>query len=57
MKFGKKIKDSLKKEFDSEPIYNGKYLKAKKTPIMEESTQLSATIKYQKKIPNIFAYQ
>ena len=30
MKFGKKIKNSLKKEFDSEPEYNEKYLKAKK---------------------------
>ena len=29
MKFGKKIKNSLKKEFDSEPVYNEKYLKAK----------------------------
>ena len=29
MKFGKKIKNSLKKEFYSEPVYNEKYLKAK----------------------------
>ena len=29
MKFGKKIKSSPKKEFDSEPVYNEKYLKAK----------------------------
>ena len=29
MKFGKKLKNSLEKEFDSEPIYNEKYLKAK----------------------------
>ena len=27
--FGKKDKNSLKKEFDSKPIYNDKYLKAK----------------------------
>ena len=26
-----KIKNSIKKEFDSEPVYNEKYLKAKKT--------------------------
>ena len=26
MKFGKKAKTSIKKEFDSEPIYNEKYL-------------------------------
>ena len=29
MKLGKKVKDSFKKEFDSEPVYNKKYLKAK----------------------------
>ena len=28
MKFGKKIKNSIKKEFDSEPLYSEKYLKA-----------------------------
>ena len=29
MKFGKKVKNIVKKEFDSEPVYNKKYLKAK----------------------------
>ena len=29
MKFGKKLKNCLKKEFRSEPVYNEKYLKAK----------------------------
>ena len=29
MKFGKKIKDSVNKEFDSEPLWKGKHLKAK----------------------------
>ena len=29
MKFGKKNKNIIKKEFDSEPVYNEKYLKAK----------------------------
>ena len=29
MKFGEKVKNSIKKEFDSEPVYNKKYLKAK----------------------------
>ena len=29
MKLGKKVKNSVKKEFDSEPVYNAKYLKAK----------------------------
>ena len=29
IKLGEKIKDSLKKEFDIEPVYNEKYLKLK----------------------------
>ena len=29
MKFGKKVKNSLKKEFDSESVNNEKYLKLK----------------------------
>ena len=29
MKFGKKLKNSIKKEFGSEPVYNEKYLQAK----------------------------
>ena len=29
MKFGKKVKNSMKKESDSEPVYNETYLKAK----------------------------
>ena len=29
MKFGKKLKLVSKKEFDSKPVYNEKYLKAK----------------------------
>ena len=29
MKFGKKLKNSIKRKFDSEPVYNEKYLKAK----------------------------
>ena len=28
-KFGEKNKNSIKKEFDSKPVYNDKYLKAK----------------------------
>ena len=49
-----KVKDTLQKEFDNEPAYNQKYLKAKKNPIMEKSMQISTTIKYQKKILNVF---
>ena len=29
MKFGKKVYNSIKKEFDSKPVYTEKYLKAK----------------------------
>ena len=35
-----KVKNSIKKDFDSEPVYNEKYLKAKKNLIMEKSTQI-----------------
>ena len=44
MKFGKKVKSSIKKEFDSEPAYNEKYLKAKKNLVMEKSAQISTII-------------
>ena len=52
-----KVKNSLKQEFDIEPVQNEKYLKVKIKPIMEESTQISTIIKYQKKIHSVFAYQ
>ena len=41
-----KIKNSLKKEFDSEPVYNQRSLKGKKYSAMEKPTQIFATIKY-----------
>ena len=44
MKFGKKVKSSIKKEFDSEPAYNEKHLKAKKNLVMEKSAQISTII-------------
>ena len=47
MKFGKKLKMVSKKEFNSEPAYNGKYLKAKINPIIEKSRQLFTIVKYQ----------
>ena len=53
----KKVKNSLKKEFDNEPVYYEKYLKAKIKSYNGKSTQIATTIKYQKKILNIFAYQ
>ena len=47
MKFGKKIKSSPKKEFDSEPVYNEKYLKAK---IQSYNGKISTNF-YNNKIP------
>ena len=41
-----KVKNNVKNEFDSEPVCNEKYLKAK----MEKSTQIFTIIKYQKKV-------
>ena len=46
-----KIKNSIKKELDSEPVYNEKYLKAKIKPYNGK------IIKYQKKILIVFVYQ
>ena len=53
-----KVKNILKKEFDSEPVYDKKCIKAKiKNPLMEKSKEISATTKYQRKVLNVFAYQ
>ena len=46
MKIGIKLKNSIKKEFDSEPAYNEKYLKTKIKPIMEKSTKIITIIEY-----------
>ena len=43
------VKNSIKKELDSEPAYNEKILKDKKCLKMGTSTQTFTTIKYQKK--------
>ena len=45
-----KVKNGLKKEFNSEPAYNGKYLKAKINPIIEKSRQLFTIVKYQEMV-------
>ena len=46
-----KFKNSLKKEFDSEPIYSEKYLKAeKKNLITETSTQVFTMLKCQNNV-------
>ena len=42
-----KVKNSIKKEFNSEPVSNEKYLKTKKKNLlMEKSTQIFPIIKY-----------
>ena len=45
-KIWKKVKNNLKKEFDSEPVYNEKYLKATLNPITEKPTEIFTIIKY-----------
>ena len=52
-----KVKNIIKKEFDSEPVYKEKYLKAKLNTITEKLTQILTIIKYQKRILNLFVYQ
>ena len=42
----KNVSNIIKKEFDSNPVYNGKYTKTKKKYlIMEKSTQIFTIIK------------
>ena len=52
-----KVKDNLKKEFESEPVYNEKYLKVKIISYNGKPAQVSTERKYQKEIFNIFADQ
>ena len=52
-----KVKNSLKNEFDSEPVYNEKYLKAKITSYNGKINTNFHNKKYQKKVLNVFAYQ
>ena len=52
-----KVKNSIKKGFDSKPVYNEKYLKAKIKSYMEKSTQIFTIMKYQEKTLNLFVYQ
>ena len=56
-KNSKNVKNSIKKEFDSEPVYNEKYLKTKKYLIIEKRTQIFTIIKYQKNVLNLFVHQ
>ena len=52
-----KVKNGIKKEFNSKPVSNEKYIKATKNPIMEKSTQIFIITKYQEKVLNLFVYQ
>ena len=52
-----KVSKSIKKEFDSEPVYKEKYIKTKIKNYRRNSTQIMTKIKYQKKILIVFAYQ
>ena len=52
-----KVKNSIRKEFDSKPVYNEKYLKAKIKSYNGKSTQIFTIIKYQEKVLNLFIYQ
>ena len=51
------ILKSIKKEFDSEPLYDEKYLKAKIKSYNEKININFDNDKMQKKIPNLFVYQ
>ena len=53
----KKVSNIIKKEFDSSPIYNEKYIKTKLNLIIEKSTQIFTIMKYQKKALSVFVYQ
>ena len=48
--------NSIKKEFDSEPVYNEKYLRTKINSYKEKATQIFTVIKYQKKTVSVFFY-
>ena len=52
-----KIFKSIKKEFDSEPLYDEKYLKAKIKSYNEKININFGNDKMQKKILNSFVYQ
>ena len=47
----------VKKGFDSEPVYNEKYLKTEINLMREKSIQIFIMIKCQKKVLIVFVYQ
>ena len=52
-----KVTSIIYKKFDSDPVYNEKYIKTKVNPTMETLTQIFKVIKYQKKDLILFVYQ
>ena len=52
-----KVSSSIKKEFESNPLYNEKYLKTKIKVYNKKSIQIPTVIKCQGKVQNVFAYQ
>ena len=53
----KNVSNSIKKEFDREPLYNTKHLKTKiKSYEAKKSTQILTMLKYQNKVLNLFFY-
>ena len=58
MKFGKKVSNIIKKEFDSKLVYTEKYLKTKiKSYTGKINPNFHNNKKYQKKALNVFVYQ
>ena len=55
--FLEKVSNNIKKEFDSEPVCNEKYIKTKINLIMEKSTKTFIIITYQKKVLDVHPYQ
>ena len=51
-----KVKNSIKKECDNEPVYNEKYIKAKIKSYNGKINTVSTIIKYQKEVLNVFVY-
>ena len=52
-----KVRNSIKKEFDGEPVYNEKCLKTLIKSYEGKINTIVTVIKYQKKVPNVFSYR
>ena len=51
-----KVSSSIKKEFESNPLYNEKYLKTKIKVYNKKSIQIPTIIKCRGKVRNVSAY-